>query len=145
MSSTVDIVQTAVLVVTALASMYAVAAAELGRRLDNERARVERVFDAVLALAEAAITTQEISGQGAQFLIARRRLRAVLEVVGIRGYEHTELMTRETMSAAEVSSQSEQAILEVCARLDEVAPRPLWKRRPHVDFRERATLARGSQ
>ena len=137
-SDVLDVVQTIGVVVATLVSAYAVASAETDRRRDARRARIERVLDAALALAEAAIRVQEIQGQGAQFQIARLRLRAALEIVGIKGFEHTELMARESASAADVAEQSKQAILELGARLEEVAPRPLWRRQPEIDFRDAA-------
>lgn len=132
-----NIVQTVGVIVAALVSAYAVAAAEANRRRDARRQRIERVFDAVLGLAEAAVRVQEIQGQGAQFQVASLRLAAAIEIVGVVGFEHTELMTRETASPADVVAQSKQAILELGARLEEVAPRPLWKRQPQIDFRTR--------
>jgi hypothetical protein len=44
---------------------------------------------------------------------------------------------RQQASPADVRSQSEQAIHELGARLDELSPRPLWKRQPQIDFRSR--------
>ena len=131
------VIQTVGVVVATLVSGYAVASAESTRKLDARRARVQRLFDATLALAEAAVRVQEIQGQGPQYEIARMRLRAELQVVGVRGFEHTELMVRQQASAADVRAQSEQAILELGARLDELSPRPLWKRQPRIDFRSR--------
>jgi len=120
-----SIAQTVGIIVAALASAYAVAATEFGRRLDARRARVERVLEAMLQLAEAALRMQEIAGEGVPYEIARRRLDAELKVVGVKGFESTELMTRPTFTAKEVADQSGAAILEIGERLDEVAPRPL--------------------
>lgn len=123
--------------IAALAAAYAVLAAEANRRDDARRARVERVLEAVLGLAEGAVRAEEMQGEGAQYRIARLRLDAELKIAGIRGLEHTDLMVRPTATPADVVAQSEQAILEVGARLDELAPRPLWRRRPTTDFRRR--------
>jgi hypothetical protein len=132
-----NFVQTVGVIVATLVSAYAVGSAERNRRLDARRARVERVLDAVIRLADAAVRTQEEQGQGSQFEIAKRRLRGEIQLAGLRGFEHTELMSRETWKAAEVVSQSDQAILELGARLDELAPRPLWRKQPRIDFRQR--------
>src|SRR6266566_27941 len=68
-----SIVQTVGIIVAAFASAYAVAASELNRRLDARRARVERVLQAMLQLAEAALRMQEMQGQGVAYEVARRR------------------------------------------------------------------------
>ena len=133
-----DVVQTIGVVVATLVSAYAVASAETNRRRDARRARIERVLDSAVSLAEAAIRVQEIQGQGAQFQTARLRLQAALEIVGVKGFEHTELMARESASAADVVAQSKQAVLELSARLEEIVPRPLWRRQPEIDFRDRS-------
>ncbi len=133
----IDVVQTLGVIVAALVSAYAVAAVEASRRRDARRTHVERVLEAVLSLAEAAVKVQELQGEDAQFRIARLRLNAALQIVGLKGFEHTELLTRPQMSASDVVAQSEQAILEIGARLEELAPRPLWRRKLHIDFRER--------
>jgi hypothetical protein len=57
--------------------------------------------------------------------------------VGEKDFEHTELMTRSQASPSDVVAQREHAILEVGAPLEELAPRPLRRRQPHIDFRER--------
>jgi hypothetical protein len=46
-------------------------------------------------------------------------------------------MVREALAPSDVLAQSEQAILEIGARLDDLAPRPLWKRHHKMDFRQR--------
>ena len=120
-----SIVQTVGIIVAALASGYAVAASELSRRLDARRARVERVLESMLQLAEAALRMQEIQGQGVEYEVARRRLDAELKVVGVKGFESTELMTRKSSRPQEVADQSGAAIFELGVRLDELAPRPL--------------------
>jgi hypothetical protein len=135
--STVNIVQTIMLIAAALVSAYAVASAERNRRLDVRRRPTERVFDAVLALAEAAVHAQEIQGEGCIVPGGALRLESTLEIVGIAGFEHTQLMVRETASSAHVVAQTKQAVLEVSARLDELGRRPLWKRQPQIDFRTR--------
>jgi hypothetical protein len=133
----VNVVQTIGIIVAASVSGYAVAATEVNRRREARLLRVERVLAAVLELAEAAVRVQEIQGQGARFQVARIRLKAELQIVGMRGFEHVDLMVRDTASASNVVAQSEQAILEVGARLRELEPRPLWRRQPQIDFRER--------
>jgi hypothetical protein len=120
----VDVVQTVGVIVAASVSVYAVAAVEANRRRDARRAHVQHVLEPVLSLAEAGVKVQEIQGQGAQFQIARLRLNAELQIAGMKGFEHTELMARPQASPSDVVSQSEQAILEIGARLEELAPRP---------------------
>lgn len=119
-----NIAQTVALIVAALASAYAVATSEFGRRLEVRRRRVERVFDATLALAEVAQTAVSVSGQGPALDLARRRLRAEIQIVGVTGFESTELMIREAPPDA-IARQSEVAFIEIGERLDELAPRPL--------------------
>ena len=50
-----NFVQTVGVIVATLVSAYAVGSAERNRRLDARRARVERVLDAVIRLADAAV------------------------------------------------------------------------------------------
>jgi hypothetical protein len=119
-----NIVQTVAIIIAALASAYAVATSELGRRLDVRRRRVERVFEATLALAEAAVRHENIQGQGPALVIAQRRLRAEIQIVGVTGFESTELMIRDAPPDA-IVRQSEAAFVEIGERLDELAPRPL--------------------
>jgi hypothetical protein len=64
-------------------------------------------------------------------MFARRRLHAEIQMVGVTGYESTELMVR-PQGAQETIDQAEAAFLEIGERLDEVAPRSLlsvWLRR----------------
>jgi hypothetical protein len=133
-----SVVQTVGVIIAALVSAYAVGATEASRRRDSARVRVERVLEAALGLTEAAVRVQEVQGQAAQFQVARIRLKAALQLVGTSGFEHTELMVRDTATPADISAQGEQAILEIGARLEELDPRPLWRRQPHIDFRKRA-------
>jgi hypothetical protein len=128
MLDVLQIIGVIVAIIAALASAYAVFSSELNRRLEARRLRVERVLDAALVLTEAAVRTQEAQGQGAAFDIARRRLWGELQVVGIKGFESTELMLRSTLKPGEVVGQSEAAIPEIGARLDELAPHPLFRR-----------------
>jgi hypothetical protein len=119
--------QTIGVIVAVLVSAYAVAASEMDRRRSHQRARVERVLDAVLALVQTAIETQ----QGAPAVdIARRRLRAELSVVNLP-LTSTELMTRFD-DPTSIMNQSEAAIIELAETLDNLAPRPLlrelWRR-----------------
>src|SRR5438034_821580 len=76
-----SVVQTVGIIVAALASAYAVLASEVNRGLDARRAGIERVMGAVLALAEAALLVGEAGHTHAGIDVARRRLRAGIEVV----------------------------------------------------------------
>ena len=120
----------------ALAAAYTVASAEYGRRLDARREQVERILDATVDLANAGFMWEQVRGQGPPLEVARRRLHAELQMVGVTGYESTELMVRPTAAAKEIVDQSEAALLEIGDRLDDVAPRSLLaavllRRRPH--------------
>lgn len=110
----------------ALAAAYTVASAEYGRRLDTRRQQVLRVLDATLDLANAAATRAQWASEsaGASLDVAQRRLWAEIQMVGLKGYESTELMVRPAEPDA-IARQGEAAFLEIGARLDEVAPRPL--------------------
>lgn len=131
----VNIAQTIAVVVAALVSAYAVAAAEINRRLSVRRTRVERLLEAVEQLAEAAIRVQEQQGQGPALEVARMRLRMQLALTGVRGFEGTDLLIRDTIDAPGMVRQSEVAILEIDRALNELTPRPLvaaplrWLRR----------------
>jgi hypothetical protein len=101
-----NIVQTVALIFAALASVYAVATSEFGRRLDVRRRRVERVFDATLVLSEAAERATRESGQGSAVEVARKRLRAEIQIVGVKGLESTELMIRDGVSFENIVSRA---------------------------------------
>ena len=118
------IVQTIGVIVAALVSAYAVAASESNRRLGEQRARVERVYEAVLGLMEAAVRAQEMQGQGPALEVATRRLSAEIKVVG-RPLGSTDLLVRPGFTPQDILNQSETAILEISRVLDEFAPRPL--------------------
>lgn len=120
-----NIVQTIGVIVAALVSAYAVTASEMNRRRGEQRARVERVYAAVLELMEAAVRVQEIQGQGPALEVAKRRLSAELQVVG-RPLVSTDLLVRPTFTPQDIVNQSETAILEISRALDELAPRPLF-------------------
>jgi|SRR5665213_2773005 len=129
MTTTLNIVQTVVLIVAALVSAYAVYATEENRKQTAQRARVERVHAAMLQLAEVAVNIREgMPGQSAAREVARMRLLAELQIVGFNGFESTELMTRPTFTPEEIASQSGSAMLELAERFDELTPRPLWHR-----------------
>lgn len=117
------VVQSLGVIIAALVSAYAVVASEMNRRRGGQRARVERVFDTVLQLVEAAVRGQEIEGQDAALQVAQRRLRAELKVVGQR-LAATDLLARETAPQS-IVDQSEAAIIELAEALNELAPRPL--------------------
>ncbi len=55
-----NLAQTVALVAAAFASVYVVVLSERNRTLDTRRARAERVLEAVLGLAEAAIRAQQL-------------------------------------------------------------------------------------
>lgn len=115
----VTIVQTIAIVIASLASAYAIADSEIDRRRAARQARVERLMDATLALAEsAALTLPRLD-------VPRRRLRAALQVTGVGGFEGVELMTRETLAPRDIVNQSEAGMIEIAAALAQLAPRPL--------------------
>jgi hypothetical protein len=118
-----NIVQTVGVIIAVSVSAYAVAASETNRSRAAERARVERVLDAVLQLMEAAIRAQEMQGQGAPLQVAQRRLAAELKVVG-RPFPSTDILARQDPPQS-ILDQSEAAIIELAEALNELAPRPL--------------------
>lgn len=118
-----DILQTLGVIVAALVSTYAVAATEANRRRDGQRARVERVLDAVLQLMEAAVRAQEIQGQGAALQVARRRLAAELKVVG-QPLAATDILARQDVPQS-IVDQSEAALIELAEAVAKLVPRPL--------------------
>jgi hypothetical protein len=123
-----DVAQTIAVIAAAIASVYAVVASERNRRFDARRARVERVLAAIMAMTDAAAMAQQDAQRRPDLEAARLRLRAELEIVGVRGFESTDLMVRPGRQPGEVVSQSEAAIIEIRKRLDELeelASRPL--------------------
>lgn len=116
----VAITQTVALVIAALVSAYAVASSEVSGRRAAREARVQRLMDAVLALAEVAAREDP-----ALVEVARRRLRAELQVTGIEGFWGVELMTRQPIEMDGIVRQSEAAMIEIAAAFDQLAPRPL--------------------
>jgi hypothetical protein len=118
-----SIAQTLGVIVAALVSAYAVAATETTRRRDAQRARVERVLEAVLELMEAAVRVQEIQGQGPALQVAQRRLLAELQVVG-RVFPATDLLARQS-AVQGIVDQSEAAIIELAEAMNGLAPQPL--------------------
>jgi hypothetical protein len=120
-----DVAQSIAVIVAALVSAYAVFDVESDRRRSERRARVERLLPAVLSLAEVAARASQHSHNGASLEVARRRLNAELAVTGIEGFEGTELMTRPMPEIEGIVRQSEVAVREISAALDQLAPRPL--------------------
>src|SRR2546429_6937182 len=109
----VSIVQTIGVIAAALVSAYAVWASEANRWRDARRAPVERVLEAALRLTEEAVKFKVQPDQGAALEVAKRRLRAEIQIAGVTGFKDTELMAREQTTAAEIASQSEVALLEI--------------------------------
>lgn len=106
-------------------SAYAVAANEWDRRRAHERARVERVLEAVRQLTQAAIEVPRNPDREAALQVARRQLRAELKIVD-RPLTSTELMTRPD-DPQSILDQGEAAIIELAAELNELAPQPLFR------------------
>jgi hypothetical protein len=113
-----NVVQTVAIIAAVLVSGYAIVVTERNRRLDASHARIERVLAAVIALAEAALRAQmHPETELPPFQVAKLRLGAELKVVGVRGFEAADLMTRPDQPEA-VVRQSEQAIIEIGERLN---------------------------
>jgi hypothetical protein len=127
-----SIVQTIALIVTSLAAAYSIVLSEKNRRLDARRARIERLLDVVLNLVGAAAHAHVNLAEGLPAMdAARRRLSAELEVVGVKGYESTELMVREGKPALEILDQGRAAVIEIGRHLDQLAAhRSLLRIRP---------------
>lgn len=113
------IVQTVAIVIASLASAYAIADTEAERRRAARKSRVERLMDAMLALAEEAASPLP------RLEVPRRRLRAELRVTGVKGFEGVDIMTRDRLQPGEIVSQSESGMIEIAHALNKLEPRPL--------------------
>jgi hypothetical protein len=117
-----NLLQTVALIAAVAVSVYAVLRTERDRRLDLGRARIERVLVAVLGLAQAALRAElhpERDDNLEEFHVAKLRLRAEIQVVGVKGFEAADLMTRQDVPAL-ARQQSEQAVIEIGGRLEEL-------------------------
>ena len=100
---------------------------------------MEGVRRAADAFAEAALKHPSAEpGIDALVAVPRHRLKAELEVVGVEGFQSTELMTRDGLRQPEIVDQHKAAVVEIRMRLAEIEKRErrlLWWRKSRCRVR----------
>ncbi len=93
------------------------------RRLDAERAKIDRVYEEVLRLHAAAVRQVGSSNFDVEALpVAQLRVRSAIQLAGgPELWPQTDLMAREGLGPVQVTSQAAGALLEITEAFDRLA------------------------